>query len=113
MHERLRLYDIFRVVSLQSCQHEYIRVRDRGSIRSVRNIHNGNVGGSDHNIHNGNVLRSVRVRLRLLMPGALKLQDLKQKVTLMLQLLQHSDLELRLGSLLCNMKSQIKVLQTN
>ena len=68
MHERLRLYDIFRVVSLLSCQHEYIRVRGN----SVRNIHNGNVGGSDHNIHNGNVgssLRSVRVRLRLLMPG--------------------------------------------
>jgi hypothetical protein len=66
MHERLCLYDIFRVVLLQSCQHEYIRVRDRGSIRNVRNIHNGIVGGSDHNIHNGNVgssLRSVRVRL--------------------------------------------------
>jgi hypothetical protein len=55
MHERLRLYDIFRVVSLQSCQHEYIRVRVRGSIHSVRNIHNGNVGDSDHSIHNGNV----------------------------------------------------------
>ena len=55
MHERLRLYDILRVVSLRSCHHEYIHVRVRGSIRSVRNIHNGNVGGSDHNIDNGNV----------------------------------------------------------
>ena len=65
---------MFRVVSSQSCQHEYVRVRVRGSIRIVRNIHN--VGDSDHSIHNGNVgssLRSVPVRLRLLMPGVLKL----------------------------------------
>ena len=54
MQDRLRLYDIFRVVSLQSCQHEYVRVHGSGSVRSVRSIHNGNVGGSDRNSRNGN-----------------------------------------------------------
>jgi hypothetical protein len=53
MHERLCLYDIFRVVSLQ---HEYIRVRGSGD----RNIHNGDVGGSDRSIHNDNVGNSLR-----------------------------------------------------
>jgi hypothetical protein len=61
MHERLRLYDIFRVVSLQSCQHEYIRVH--GSDRS----------GSGSDSGSG-----------MLMLGGLEVGNLNQTVTLLL-----------------------------
>ncbi len=65
--ERLRLYDIFRVVSLQSRLYDILHVHD-------------NVCNSVH----GNI-RSVYVRIRRLKPGGLQIQDLKQKVILMLQ----------------------------
>jgi hypothetical protein len=99
MHERLRLYDIFRGVSLQSCQHEYIRVH-------------GSMHGGGNNVHGSNV-RNVRDSIRRPRLVACRLQDLKQRVTLMLQLLQQSEIDLCLNSLFYNMKSQIKVLQTN
>jgi hypothetical protein len=65
VHERLRLYDIFRGVSSQSCQHEYIRVHGRS----------GSGSGSGSGRGSGNCM---------LMLGGLEVWDLKQTVTLLL-----------------------------
>jgi hypothetical protein len=48
MRERLRLYDIFRAVSLQSCQHEYIHVHGsmHGGGNNVRNVRGSDVRDS-------------------------------------------------------------------
>ena len=71
MHERLRLYDIFRVVSLQSHLCDILHVHG-----NVCNSVHGNIRGSVH----GNVcnsvhgdIRSVYARIRRLKPGALQL----------------------------------------
>ena len=53
MYERLRLYDIFRGVSLQSCQHEYIRVH--GSMHGGGNNVHGSMHGGGNNVHGSNV----------------------------------------------------------
>jgi hypothetical protein len=61
MHGRLRLYDIFRVVSLQSCQHEYIRVH--GSMHGGgNNVHGSMHGGGNNvrNVHGNDVRDSIR-----------------------------------------------------
>ena len=61
MHERLRLYGIFRGVSLQSCQHEYIHVH--GSIHGGGNNVHGSIHGGANNVHGSNV-RDVRDSIR-------------------------------------------------
>jgi hypothetical protein len=105
MHERLRLYDIFRGVSLQSCQHEYIRVH--GSMHGGGNSVHGSMHGGGNSVH-GSDVHNVRDSIRRPLLVACRLWDLKQRVTLMLQFL-HSEIQLCLNSLLYNMKSQIKV----
>ena len=61
MHERLRLYDIFHGVFLQSCRHEHIRVH--GSMHGGGNSVHGSMHGGGNSVHGGNV-RDVRDSIR-------------------------------------------------
>ena len=77
MHERLSLYDIFRGMFLQSCQHERIRVHGRS----------GSSSGSGSG---------------MLMLGGLEVGNLNQTVILLQ--LQHRKLQLSSNSLIYNTK---------
>jgi hypothetical protein len=63
MHERFCLYDIFRVVSLQSRLYDILHVHG--------NVCNGVHGNIRNGVHDD--IRSVYVRIRQLKPGALQL----------------------------------------